>query len=117
MFVTSAESTHRAYQLTIANNAALSSVLDTANIAVGGVLLPATWTTANLTVQGSIDGTNFFNITDQYGAEVVITAAASTISLLSLGDMWAVQYLRFRSGTSVTPVNQGGARILTILCR
>lgn len=117
MFITSAESMHRSYLLTIASGEALSAILNTANIAVGAILLPATWTAANLTVQGSIDGTNFFNVYDQFGGEVTITASASAIAQMGMADLWTIQYLRFRSGTAGTPVNQAGARILTVLCR
>jgi hypothetical protein len=77
-----------------------------------GVIMPAAWTAANLTFQGSVDGTTFFDMYDEAGAEISITAAASRYigcDALAL-ELSGVEYLKVRSGTTGTPVNQAAAR-------
>jgi hypothetical protein len=79
--------------------------------------MPATWTAANLTLQASVDNSTWDNVFDSLGTEVTITAAASRFILLNPADFVSVRYLKVRSGTSGTPVNQGGARTITLIVR
>lgn len=113
-----------AYQaaVTIANGAALSSAADlTAYIQSGGkhvvgLIMPAAWTTANITMQASEDGTNFSDIHLQNGTEYTLTnSAAAQYIILTASDLAGANYLKVRSGTSGSPVNQGAARTLNLL--
>jgi len=103
---------------TIANGASLSGIVNTNRLNAIGIIMPAAWTAAALTFQGSIDGDNFFNLYDQAGNEVTVPAAASNfivgLDVLAFGSF---NYLRIRSGTSGVPVNQGAARVLTVVAR
>lgn len=101
---------------TIAAASSLSPAIDLTTKRLAGIIIPASWTTANLTLQASADGTNWFNVYDALGTEYTITAAASLAIIVPLTDMIGFRYLKIRSGTSGTPVNQTDARTLTLIC-
>lgn len=117
---------HAAYQVPviIANGGSLSGAADiTAYIQQGnpkpvGILMPAAWTTAGITVQASEDGVNYYNVFTQGGTEYTVTTpAASEYIILTASDLAGANYLKLRSGTSGSPVNQGAARTLQILLK
>ena len=102
---------------TIAEAASLSdAVVVGAGAAVFGIVMPATWSAAGLTFQGSVDGTNFFNIYDN-ASEWTETAAASRIIMVDPTLSESLQQIKVRSGTSGTPVNQAAARTITLIVR
>lgn len=116
----------RYIDVTIAQSASLSSA------AVLGACTPvgievaiqalAGWTAASLTLQASIDGTNYYNVWDEFGSEVTLSvnSAANTAPVrvrLSPADYWGIHSIKLRSGTSGTPVVQTAARTLRIVCR
>ena len=103
--------------VTIANGASLSNAADIEAKTLIAIDMPSSWTTANLTLQASIDNSTWDNVFDSLGTEVTITAAASRFILLNPADYVSVRYLKIRSGTSGTPVNQGGARTITLVVR
>lgn len=82
------------------------------------IIMPSAWTTANLTFQVSVDGTTFQDLYDEYGSEVQVTAAASRTIRMNPADWWNVGLsYKIRSGTTGTPVTQGGTRTLKLICR
>lgn len=103
--------------VTIANGASLSDAADIEAKTLIAIDMPSSWTTANLTLQASIDNSTWDNVFDSTGTEVTISAAASRFILLNPADYVSVRYLKVRSGTSGTPVNQGGARTITLVVR
>ncbi len=96
--------------VTIANGAALgaSFIGDGRLVAIQ---MPAAWTAANLTFQGSMDGVTYADMYDATGTEVTVVAAASTYILLA--DLKAA-WIKVRSGTTGTPVNQGADRVILL---
>ena len=105
---------------TIANGASLSGVVD---IGEGKTLcaidMPADWTAANLTFQASTasDGT-FDNLYDQYGTEKTVTAAEDRYIPLDDPAFWlGVRYVKVRSGTAASAVNQGAERVITLVTK
>ncbi|CAK0772595.1 conserved hypothetical protein [Gammaproteobacteria bacterium] len=99
----------------IANGESLSGAVQLGGAELIGVVMPAAWTAANLTLQVSADGTTFNNLYDVDGNEVPITAAASRyINLLPINFV-GFQWIKVRSGTSGTPVAQGAARTIGIV--
>ncbi len=102
---------------TIAINTSLSGAVDITGCTVTGIIMSAAWDAASITAQGSVDGTNFANIHDEYGGEVTITAAASRFIRLTPSDWWGVRWLKLRSGISSSAVNQTAARTLKVVCR
>lgn len=100
----------------IANNAALSAAVDLVGFRLAGIIIPASWTTANITFVTSPDGTNWFDRYDHQGAEYVVTVGGASRSIIvPMVDFLGVRHLKIRSGTTGTPVNQGGERTLTLL--
>lgn len=107
---------------TIASGASLSGAIDlgttqAANRIVG-IFMPGAWTAAAMTFQASnaFDGT-FQDVYDDGGTELSLTVAASrSIGLRndqsSILGRW--RFIRVRSGTAASPVNQGAARVIEI---
>jgi hypothetical protein len=81
------------------------------------MVMPSAWTAADVTFQGSIDGSTFGNLYDDAGVEVVVKAAASRVVVLPAAYFWGLRWIRVRSGTSAAPVTQTAQRSITILCR
>jgi len=104
-------------EFTIANGESLSAAAVIGGLSPAALIMPSAWTAANITMQASQDGTNFYNVYESDGNEYTITAAALRFILLQVADMPSVRWLKFRSGTSGTPVNQGAARTLTLVVR
>lgn len=97
----------------IASGESLSAAInDIDGGALVGIVMPAAWTAANLTLQASHNDTDFANVYDDAGNEVTITAAAGRYIRLTPADYFGANALKVRSGTSGTPVNQGAARTI-----
>lgn len=99
---------------TIANGAALSG-----GVAVTGALvglnIPAAWTAADITFQGSCDnGATYTDIYDGATERKIPTASVvvSHFLALALTDWLAFTHIKVRSGTSAAPVNQGAQRVI-----
>ena len=105
--------------VTIASGTSLSAAFSLGGASIGAIIMPAAWSAANLTLQVSYDGTTFYNVYDDQGNELVITASTSRVllidnlaQLLALGE--GVSY-KLRSGTSGTPVNQAADRAIGVV--
>ena len=101
----------------IANGESLSGAITLGNRAPVALIMPAAWTTASVTLQGSQDGSTFNNVYDRNGNEYTIAAAAARLILLDVADIPSIRWLKVRSGTAGTAVNQGAARTLTLVVR
>lgn len=79
-----------------------------------GVQTPSAWTTtaSGCTFQVSVDGTTYTDAYDETGTEITFQAAASR--WIRLPELGALRFVKIRSGTSGTPVNQAGARTLNL---
>lgn len=101
--------------VTIANGASLSGVADLTGFMLAGIQMPAAWTAASLTFQVSIDGTTYTDMYATDGTEVTVTGAAASRFLAFVpSDFAGARYLKVRSGTTGSPVNQGAARTLIL---
>lgn len=87
------------------------------NVCLVGIVMPAGWTAAALTFQGSADGSAFANMYDNNGAEVTIQAAASRYIVVPPLSLVGLKSINVRSGTSGTPVTQGSAQTMTFVFR
>jgi hypothetical protein len=96
----------------IANGASLSGIFAVGSATVCGVLMPAAWTTAVLTFQTSLDGVTFEDLYDSSGLEYSVTVQAGQYAAINASDMYGLQFLKVRSGTGASAVNQGAARTL-----
>lgn len=102
---------------TIASSASLSGAVDLSGTTLAGYVMPAAWTAAGITFKASIDGTNFFDLYDQFGNEVKHTVDAGRVVSLTPSDMASIRYIKIRSGTSASVVNQVAERVITLITR
>lgn len=105
--------------VTIANGASLSGAIDFGSSSLAGILMPATWTAAGLSfaVSTSLAGT-YVPLWNASGSEYIVpsaSAVASQFIILPLADFLGIQYLKVRSGTAGSAVNQGGERDLILI--
>ena len=111
--------------VTILSGQALSAEVNVGGLQIVGILMPAGWDTAGISLQALIRETGgatktpvWGNVQDQGGVAFLVTAPvldsyvaiAPTVALLGLGRV------RVRSGTSGTPVNQTADRVLYLAC-
>jgi len=79
--------------------------------------MPDSWSTANLTLQASADGTNYHNLYQDDGTEYTVSAAASRHIILNPAEFAGIRFLKLRSGTSSSAVNQAADRTITLVVR
>ena len=103
----------------IAAGSSLTDAINLGGLRLFGIVMPAAWTTANLTFQMSPDaGTTWVNILDQNGNEVLSSGDVSTYVAMNTPSNFApVQYLRVRSGSSSVSVAQAAKRTLNLMVR
>lgn len=102
---------------TIANAASESgNIIIPEGYALTNLIPPASgWTAASVWFRGSHDGTNFFNITDANGNNLVIPFDAVFARSIPPALLMGWPFLRLQSvnsATPATPVNQGAARVI-----
>lgn len=105
---------------TIAISTSLSAVVDLEGYHYLAIQMPAEWTTADLTFQASsTSGGTFADVYDDAGLEISAKAAASRVIGIDLAvvKLAALRYLKIRSGTTATPVNQAAERTLTLILK
>lgn len=106
--------------LTIASGASVSDALDMGAHSLLGVILPAAWTDAALTIEVSTDNATWIGLAyDDTGSQcnVIASPAVSSAYALSALGLMPYRYIRLRSGTTATPVNQGAGRVITVITR
>lgn len=105
--------------VTIASGNSLSGAISLSTALLSAVVMPAAWTSANLTFQASIDGgVTFNNVFDDAGNELTMTAAANRYIILANISQWIGfgpnTQIKIRSGTSGSPVTQGADRVIML---
>lgn len=100
----------------IASGESLSNALDIGTAKHLAIQMPAAWDAAAITLAASVDGTNFYSVTDSAGIEVSITASASKVIGIDLAalSLAALRFIKIRSGTVASAVNQTAARTLYV---
>lgn len=102
--------------VTIANGQSLSGEIDISDQCVVGIIMPAAWTAASITLAGAAaKAGTFVPVYDAAGTELTITADASRFIALAPDATRGVRYLKVRSGTNAAAVAQGAERILTLV--
>lgn len=104
--------------VTIASGTSLSGAVNLGGLRLFGIVMPSTWTTANLTFQISPDGgTTWNNMYDINGNEITAQAAVARAIMLDPTLFASAQYIQVRSGTNATAVAQGQNSTLQLLLR
>ena len=100
---------------TIALNGSLSAAVDLTGLVLVGLQMPAAWTAASITLQASADGTTYGDFKDYAGNEYTLTVTVSDYLHLDFVELMGVRYIKVRSGTSASAVNQGASRAITLV--
>ncbi len=104
----------------IASGVSLSAEIDIEGFDIVAIIMPATWTAANLTFQGATaTGGTFQDLYDDSGTEIIVTAAAARVLALDpkRAEISALRFIKVRSGDTGTPVNQAAERTLTLILK
>lgn len=101
-------------QVTIANGQSTSTAVELSQGYISGIFMPASWTAAPLTLEGSVDGAAFLPLYDAAGVALRIEAAADRMIVLPADATQGLRYVRLRSGTLAAPINQGAERAIKL---
>ena len=94
------------------------SFIDLAGSVLVGIEMPAGWDAADITVIGSTDGgATSKELVDDGGTAVQFVVAANRLIPVDWAAMLCPRWLRLRSGTSGTPVNQTADRLIGLVVR
>ena len=103
---------------TIASGGSSSDNIFTGGLPICGIIMPAAWDAADLTFQASCDvAANVANVYDKDGLELDIKTAAGSFITIDPSYFAGVRFIKVRSGTSVTPVNQSATRSIVLAIR
>ena len=104
--------------VTIANGASLSNTIDTLGFPLVGILMPAAWTAADITLKAAPDAAaNVASVYDEAGTEINLKGAASQLIAIPLTKLTGLRYVQVRSGTAALAVNQAANRVLGLVVR
>ena len=108
---------YSAFGVTIANGASLSGAVDLRGYVPYGIEMPSAWTAAGLSFEVSSDGVNYLDLYDDTAEYTLAADASRAIGFPGANIFVGFKYIKVRSGTSGTPVNQGADRAIKILCK
>jgi hypothetical protein len=104
-------------EVTVADSASLSGAIDIGTYVVCGFIPDSGWNTAALTFQASFDGTTYYNLFNGASELAYAAIAASSWVAVDPAVFMGVRFLKVRSGTSGSAVNQTGASVVTVVTR
>lgn len=101
--------------VTILSGSAITAEINLANRTLVGIYTPSAWTAANLTIEaGSVAGGTFVSAYSVSGSELTLTADANRFLPVEASNLLGAPFIKIRSGTASTPVNQAADRTLTL---
>lgn len=108
-----------AISATITSGQAVSAAFALDGMGAIRINMPAGWDAAGLTFQVSMDGVTYINLYDKFGEYSISSSVvgASRSIILPPADFAGVRYMKVRSGTSGTPVNQTADRVISLVVR
>lgn len=98
----------------------LSIAVDLYDLTPVGLRTSTDWTNADITFQLSYDNTTYVNMYESDGTEYTVTVTDTDEACyicLDPADFSGAKYIKVRSGTAGTPVEQGDARTLYLYTR
>jgi hypothetical protein len=101
---------------TIAESASLSDAVYLGeSLSPFAIKMPAAWDAAAITLQTSLDGSAWSNVYIAGGTEYSVTVAAANWVMLDPTYLKGLgSYIKVRSGTAGSPVNQTAARSIGV---
>lgn len=109
----SSERTFSSVQISTASDG-LSDIAHLGGHALSSIEMSTAWTAAAMTLQASLDGTNFQNVYDELGNEVTLTTTASRVIQLDPARYASFHSMKLRSGLGSTSVPQAATRTLRL---
>lgn len=103
--------------VTITSGNSITSAIDLGRERLAGIGIPAAWTAASIGFTVSHNGTTFYDLFDRNGNEYLLSVAADRCITLDIADLSAYRFIKVRSGTKASPVNQGDDRSLVLFKR
>lgn len=106
-----------AVEVAIANGESLSAAVDLVAERLHRVAMPAAWTSAALTFQASDDGVTYRNVYNEFGEYQIASGVVGVDRTIVVDPtvFSGIRYLKVRSGTGASAVNQGAARTLRLV--
>ena len=103
----------------IAAGESLSDAVDLTEGEFVRITMPADWTFSNvgITFQISSDGTFFNNLVDRNGGEVSVAVVPGAALIVPTDISRAAGFIKFRSGSSQSPVPQPTGRLFAVALR
>lgn len=106
--------------VTIPAGGSQSEAFDLEGFELAGVIMPAAWDAAALTLLASVGPNGTFDrVDDDAGTEWSLTVAASRVvgvgTPAKAGATRGLRWVKLRSGTAALPVNQVAARTIHVL--
>lgn len=99
----------------IAQSASLSGAIELPSATLLGLIMPSAWSAADITYQGSNDGSTWYDLHSDTAGEVTSSVTAGKLVSVYPEDFIACRWLRLRSGTSAAAVAQAAARTITLI--
>lgn len=100
----------------IGSGTALSNAVCVLGYDIVAIQMPAAWTSAVVTFETSMDDSTYSEVYDDAGNEVSLTVAAGRwVTIPSDVSLHFGTYIKVRSGTNATPVNQAADRELGVI--
>tara|TARA_R100000742_G_C4279042_1_gene102732 strand:- start:3455 stop:3787 length:333 start_codon:yes stop_codon:yes gene_type:complete len=96
----------------IASGATASDVIDTLGMAIAGIKFPATFTGATVSVQFSLDGTNFHDVKTSAGGALTFTKAVDDWTVV---DPYTHAYAVGGYIKLISASTEGGARTIDLI--
>jgi len=93
----------------------LSTVVDTVENYVVGIIMPDAWTDARVSVQVSPDAAQYHDLFDFNLGELVFPTTAGAAVAVDYRRFLMARYIKLRSGTREHPVDQEETRAFTII--
>lgn len=103
-------------EATISNGTSLSDEVDLRGNRLVGIIMPQFWGAAGLSFQASdTSGGTYWVVDKDDGTELTLTVSASRHVIIDPARYIMGPYIKLRSGTSSTPLNQGADRVIKLL--
>lgn len=106
--------------VTISSGTALSAEIDLGSYQLAAIQMPTAWDAANISFQATTaSGGTYQDLYNDGGNEVVVVAAASRCIAVNAAAMSLapLRYIKIRSGTTGTPVNQTATRTIILILK
>lgn len=105
--------------VTIASGASQTGAIDLENYQLAAIQMPTAWTAAGISYLAATTKTGTYQPVYSNGIEVTASVAASTCAVAADNALCLapLRFIKIRSGTAGTPVNQGADRTLTLILK